>query len=410
MALAPANRLYIRRILRLRLIRVALLLFLLFNFIDVLRIHHNISHNVHRRSKPSSPSRPHERVYIASMHFNNGRILRSHWNDAVIKLTETFGPNNVFVSIFESGSWDDSKEVLRELDRDLERRGVPHRVEVSDVTHQDELNNAKKGEGWVDTPRNKRELRRIPYLSKLRNKTIKDLLDLHKQGIEFDKVLFLNDVVFTVEDVLTLMDTNGGEYAAACSLDFSKPPLYYDTFALRDIEGHGHVSQTWPYFKARASRNALVGNLDAVPVTSCWNGIVVMPAEPFVSSTKLRFRGVPDSLAKHHLEGSECCLIHADNPLSRTLGVFLNPRVRVGYNPAAYDATHPAGSWVSTWEIFTGIWKNRLKRWTSVTFEGMVVRSRVRHWENEASGNREPGVFCLINEMQVLAHNGWAHV
>jgi hypothetical protein len=69
------------------------------------------------------------------------------------------------------------------------------------------------------------------------------------------------------------MDTNGGEYAAACSLDFSKPPVYYDTFALRDIEGHEHAMQTWPYFKARASRNALVSNVDAVPVTSCWNGI-----------------------------------------------------------------------------------------------------------------------------------------
>jgi hypothetical protein len=75
------------------------------------------------------------------------------------------------------------------------------------------------------------------------------------------------------EDVLTLMDTNGGDYAAACSLDFSKPPLYYDTFALRDIEGKAHVMQTWPYFKARGSRNALVSHVDAVPVTSCWNGI-----------------------------------------------------------------------------------------------------------------------------------------
>jgi hypothetical protein len=132
------------------------------------------------------------------MHFNNAEILKSHWNNAVIGLTEKFGPKNVFVSIFESGSWDDSKEVLRDLDRELEKLGVPHRIEVSDKTHQDELDNGDKGEGWIDTPRDKRELRRIPYLSRLRNKTIKDLLELHKQGTEFDKVLFLNDVVFTV--------------------------------------------------------------------------------------------------------------------------------------------------------------------------------------------------------------------
>ena len=138
---------------------------------------------------------------------------------------------------------------------------------------------------------------------------------------------------------------------------------------------------------------------------------VVMPAEPFTSSSQLRFRAVPDSLAKHHLEGSECCLIHADNPLSKTRGVFLNPRVRVGYNPPAYETTHPkSGTWVSTWEIFKGIWANRLKRWTTITFEGWVVRKRVAEWEKEESGNREPGEFCLINEMQVLVDNGWAHV
>ena len=202
MLLSPGNRLYIRRILRLRITRVAVLLFILFNFLEVLRIHYNLGHVHRRKSSLAGPSRPHERVYIASMHFNNGDILKNYWNDAVIGLTETFGPKNVFVSIFESGSWDDSKKVLRNLDEQLEKRGVPHRVEVSDKTHQDELDSSIKGDGWIDTSRNKRELRRIPYLARLRNKTIQDLLDLHKQGIEFDKVLFLNDVVFTVSCAL----------------------------------------------------------------------------------------------------------------------------------------------------------------------------------------------------------------
>ena len=135
-----------------------------------------------------------------------------------------------------------------------------------------------------------------------------------------------------------------------------------------------------------------------------------MPAEPFVSSTQLRFRGVPDSLATHHLEGSECCLIHADNPLSKTRGVYLNPRVRVGYNLPAYVATHPDSPWVSTWQIFRGLWANRLLRWGRWTLERWAVRTRVSAWEKEGRGNREPGEFCLINEMQVLADNGWRHV
>lgn len=88
------------------------------------------------------------------------------------------------------------------MDQELERLGVPHRVEMSDVTHKDEIENPNKGEGWIDTPRGKRELRRIPFLAKLRNRTLQDLIDLSKKGEHFDKVLFLNDVVFTVRQLL----------------------------------------------------------------------------------------------------------------------------------------------------------------------------------------------------------------
>ncbi|RCI15556.1 hypothetical protein L249_3495 [Ophiocordyceps polyrhachis-furcata BCC 54312] len=400
----------LRRTLRWRTARLLVFFFCLFSLLEVLWVHNKLAMGDQQRSLTGQP---HQRIYIASMHFNNGEILRNHWNDAVIRLTEEFGPANVFVSILESGSWDDSKELLRGLARELERRGVPHRVEISDVTHHDEMAKETKGEGWIDTPRNRRELRRITYLAKLRNKTIQDLVDLSEKGTSFDKVLFLNDVVFTTEDVLKLLDTNGGDYGAACSLDFSKPPHYYDTFALRDAEGNGHVMQTWPYLGARLSRNALVNHLDAVPVTSCWNGIgmaLAMPTEPFVSSTRLRFRGIPDSLAAYHLEGSECCLIHADNPLSKSLGVYVNPRVRVGYNLAAYEATHRGAAWVSAWGVFRGLWSNRLRRWTEFRLKDVLVNRRVKRWEAETAGNHELGRFCLVNEMQVLADNGWAHV
>lgn len=55
-------------------------------------------------------------------------------------------------------------------------------------------------------------------------------------------------------------------------MEFSKSPCYYDTFALRDIEGHETVMQKWPYFRAAASRKALL-SMDPVPVKSCWNGM-----------------------------------------------------------------------------------------------------------------------------------------
>lgn len=168
---------------------------LIWTTLEVLFIHHRYS--MVDRIQPSTP-RQFERIYIASMHWNNEAILRSHWNDAVVELAKTWGPENVFVSVFESGSWDDSKGALRDLDARLDRLGVRRNITLSDTTHEDEISSPSSGQGWVDTPRGQRELRRIPYLARLRNLTLRPLEDLTEEGIMFDKVLFLNDVVFTV--------------------------------------------------------------------------------------------------------------------------------------------------------------------------------------------------------------------
>jgi hypothetical protein len=71
---------------------------------------------------------------------------------------------------------------------------------------------------------------------------------------------------------VTLLNTHDGDYAAACALDFSKPPTYYDTFALRDADGEEPMMQVWPYFRSRMSRSAIMAN-KPVPVHSCWNGM-----------------------------------------------------------------------------------------------------------------------------------------
>ena len=237
------------------------------------------------------------------------------------------------------------------------------------------------------------------------------------------------------DDILELLNTNDGRYAAACSLDFKNAPTFYDTFALRDSDGHEAIMSTWPYFRSSVSRHAMMRN-EAVPVSSCWNGAgepvpaeslsgrltliaqtVSMAVEPFLAEYPLRFRGVPDSLAAYHLEGSECCLIHADNPLSADLGVWLNPRVRVTYNGQAYEDTHDksGGSWISLWGVIRGLWLNRLLRWIGwLQVEWWETMGRVNAWKIDGTAKgqsrSEPGGFCLIDEMQVLVVNGWAHV
>jgi hypothetical protein len=248
-------------------------------------------------------------------------------------------------------------------------------------------------------------------------------------------ICITDDGCHQTQDIIALINTNGGNYGAACALDFSKPPKYYDTFALRDSEGHEHAMQTWPYFRAAESRRALKRS-QPVPVSSCWNGIgvlsrllahgplvfvlcgsleislVAMPASVFTGTDGVRFRGIDDSLADLHLEGSECCLVHADNPLSKEKGVYLNPNVRVGYNADAYQIVHPANEpWLSYSTIFKGLWTNRFNRWFKKLWikEWKVLRLR-NQWERQHPGRKEDGLFCLINEMQVLVHNGWAHV
>lgn len=139
-----------------------------------------------------------EKIFIASIHWNNEKILRSHWVPGVLDLVKHFGEENVYVSVQESGSWDDSKGALRELDHALEQMGARRKIILDDTTHADEIKKPPGDSGWIRTPRGKMELRRVPYLAGLRNLVLEPLQKLAEEGEHFDKVLFINDVVFNV--------------------------------------------------------------------------------------------------------------------------------------------------------------------------------------------------------------------
>ena len=242
---------------------------------------------------------PKESIFIASTLWNNEAIIRDYWSRAVIDLAKYLGPDRVYVSVYESGSYDHLKDALRALDAELESSGTPRTFVLDPTTHAEEIAKPPAEEGWIDSPRGKREMRRSPYLARARNLSLRPLEEMARAGRFFDKILFLNDVVFTVTscpctpakfdpnflrslqltladrqtaDVVNLLNTRDGDYAAACSLDFSKPPHFYDTFALRDAEGRRAISQTFPYFESQHSRRALLDGLP-VPVQSCWNGM-----------------------------------------------------------------------------------------------------------------------------------------
>lgn len=147
----------------------------------------------------------------------------------------------------------------------------------------------------------------------------------------------------------------------------------------------------------------------AVPVKGCRNAMVVFDTASFYESGLL-FRGVPDSLAGRHVEGSECCIIHAHNQLAEK-GVWMNPQVRVGYSAAAYYSMNGPSPWVSFSHLIRGSWGNWIRRWsTTIWFKKHIVRWRLAGWHKENPDKTGPASDSLVNEVRVLTANGWAHV
>ena len=184
-----------RRSTRSRLLRATFLLIVALSALDILSL--VLLRNQQQSTLKPLPDSRGQRVFIASIHWNNEKILRSNWNRAILELVEYFGADNIYVSIYESGSWDNTKGALQELDRDLESLRVRRTITLDETTHQQEIHKPFK-EGWIDTPRGRKELRRIPYLAKLRNIALEPLNALALGNTKFDRVLFLNDVIFTV--------------------------------------------------------------------------------------------------------------------------------------------------------------------------------------------------------------------
>lgn len=99
------------------------------------------------------------------------------------------------------------------------------------------------------------------------------------------------------EDVVELLLTRNMNYDVACAMDFELLTLY-DIWVARDLQGQllsgWYVSslsltrtrKSWAHrypYAAGTRAQELVRAGNSFPVYSCWNGIVALSAEPFVS-------------------------------------------------------------------------------------------------------------------------------
>ncbi|KAL2809374.1 cryptococcal mannosyltransferase 1-domain-containing protein [Aspergillus granulosus] len=291
-----------------------------------------------------------EKVFIAaSLYDPTGELARGHWAASILSLITLLGEENVFLSIYENDSGAEGQSALAELDE----RVSCNKSIVYEHLALDEL-------PTVTIPDGTERVKRITYLAETRNRA---LAPLDNATMKFDKLLYLNDIAFDPIDALQLLfstnadETGKADYRAACAVDFINPFKFYDTYATRDLEGYSMGVPFFPWFTdsgAGQSRRDVLAGKDAVPVRSCWGGMVAFDARFFQrhidadaeikdgrvmagGTSPARFRALNDTDV--FWDASECCLIHADiqaPPHSSTgseTGIYMNPFVRVAYDP-----------------------------------------------------------------------------
>lgn len=311
-----------------------------------------------------------EKIFIAAILYDPGGALAAGpWGTAVRDLIHLLGEENVFLSIYENDSGGEGQRALQVLNERL--------VCNKSIVYEEHFNLTRIPR--VTLPDGSQRTRRISYLAEIRNRVLEPLEEPFQP--RYDKLLYLNDVMFDPIDALQLLfstnvDQEGiAQYRAACAVDFINAFKFYDSFATRDLHGYGIGLPFFPWFSSTGSgqsRRDVLEERDAVRVRSCWGGMVAFDAKFFQDSglplrmthRENRFipaldlpltnndpRGPVRFRAEEEMfwEASECCLIHADiqdEPTSMDditdVGIYLNPFVRV-----AYDSTTLSWLWTT---------------------------------------------------------------
>ena len=268
------------------------------------------------------------KFYIASITCNVMPILDDYINE-MKKLIDYLGPENVMVSIIENGdSKDKTRDYLIEFQHYLNETSV-----VNEINIEHEI--CKLNRTW-------NVFTRIDFLSRLRNRAFKLIYNTKNFDYQNTKIIYINDIIYSYEDIVKLLATNNEDYDSVCAMDFLIE--FYDTWASADLDGNS-IRHMYPYFINAEAQDQVI-NLKPVRIFSCWGGVSVFPAAP-LENKKLQFRTQNPPLPlkysincyqKASIE-SECTYINIDLQSLGYTKRLVNPDVKVAYEYKYYYIT-----------------------------------------------------------------------
>ncbi|KDQ56544.1 glycosyltransferase family 69 protein [Jaapia argillacea MUCL 33604] len=245
----------------------------------------------------------------------------------LFRVAAVVGYQNVYVSIYENGSTDQTKALLRIFD--ALTRSVGMRVTIR---------TSMRTRGAFN--------HRIEYLAEVRNAAFGPLYELRDANNEvFDSIIFMNDILPCVDDILELLwQSRRNNAGITCAADYMYhdeigAPVFYDNWVARDL--NGTALENAPFetvFHHEESSDRFQRHLP-VQVQSCWNGIAILDPAPIYSPPHVRFRMA--RITEGECSASECSLVCNDYWDAGYGRILMVPRVKLAYDRKVYDIIHP---------------------------------------------------------------------
>ncbi|OMJ13508.1 Alpha-1,3-mannosyltransferase CMT1 [Smittium culicis] len=217
-----------------------------------------------------------KRKYFFSMNFYNNEDIIPFIIEELMLLFKFLGPENIFLSVYENGSTDNTKKLLYLFRSVLNDYGLRHRIIIA---------KAKKPK-WYDD---------IRYHSKIRNKALEPLKSEEELGNVYDKIVFMDSVLFCHTDILEILyqsDYQGSDLTSPYDYLMTDKPQeieFRGAVIARDLDGH-NFTLIEKGGKNHGPSEIRFNEWVPTQVQCTWGGVAVVNAKPFYGETPIRFR------------------------------------------------------------------------------------------------------------------------